>query len=70
MRNVCCPAYSICLDDAVKAEQPFSCDACIKRSTVAPIPHTELEASILLLWAIFRPERWRAYNELKAREGA
>jgi hypothetical protein len=43
MRNVCCPAYSICLDDAVKAGQTFACDDCIKRSLIDPIPFEELE---------------------------
>jgi hypothetical protein len=69
-RNVCCPAYDFCLSDAARTNQSFDCTRCGQRHTHEMIPWEEIEPCILLLWAAYRPERWRAYNQLRIAEAA
>jgi hypothetical protein len=68
MRNTLCPYYNECLDKrALKNLPPWSCESCRHKTTTTQIPDIEIEASYLLLWAIFKPERYSKYLELKVK---
>jgi hypothetical protein len=68
MRNALCVRYSKCLDLAARRNSEFDCRRCRLRSSHL-YPTITDEGSIILLWAIFKPERWEAFNQLR-RKGA
>ncbi len=61
MRNVRCPQYSRCLDDAIRQEQAgFTCLGCSHRYDEDRIDTTELIGCLMLLWRVFIPDRYHA----------
>jgi len=64
MRNVFCPKYSACLSKAAKNnDSDFDCTGCKHQREVADLPSADTEGDILLLWAIFKPDLYRAACE-------
>ncbi len=64
VRYVCCEFYNKCLDEAVKNSRVFNCFKC-KQFMHADIPSYEIEAAIILMWAIFRPERYSDLRDIE-----
>jgi hypothetical protein len=73
MRNVLCPSYRKCLNLAARRNRDFDCGRCRLRRTQPPdferrffLWH-DLDGCRLLLAALFFPDLYSAYNELKTR---
>jgi hypothetical protein len=64
IRNALCVRYEKCLDLAAKRDGGFDCRRCRLRSSHL-YPTIPDEGAIVLLWAIFKPERWEAFNQLR-----
>lgn len=62
-RNVFCPRYSKCLDRAADNNTGWDCAGCLhgKEQTFSG----DFMGETLFLWALFKPDLWRAYNEAK-----
>jgi len=69
MRNVRCPQYCQCLGAVISLGlDGVDCDGCQHARGAGPVDPTEIEGSIMLLWAIFRPALYRAARGVKALE--
>lgn len=72
LRNLCCPQYGSCLDLAVREGRGFACDSCQHIRDRTPDAERlfslalDQEGCQLLLVAIFDPERYHAYRELRS----
>lgn len=68
-RNIYCPYYTHCLDNAAQENAPgWSCDKCEHRlARGGSIDETEFLEYYLLLWGIFKPELLRRYREMQRR---
>lgn len=66
-RNVLCPYYRKCLDQAASQNSPgWDCSSCRHRNERADIGEIELERYQLFLWSIFRPKLYRKYRSTEA----
>lgn len=70
-RHVLCPCYPECLAIAAKSDKPFDCEICERRRSELPDFERRLslwkdvDGSRLLLAAIFWPELYHAFRELR-----
>lgn len=64
-----CPLYDKCLNAAIDLGMDgFECDGCQHAGEAGPVDPTEIEGSIMLLWAIFRPALYRAVRGVETME--
>jgi hypothetical protein len=67
VRNVSCPHYQRCLDQAAKKNAPgWDCSKCKHRNDRTDTEEIDLERYYLLLWGVFKPELYRKYRALEA----
>jgi len=71
MRNVLCPRYTTCLENAVRQSLPdFDCAGCPHEHDHEPIPPDEHVRAAILLAAAFRPKIYQKYREDTAKRFA
>ena len=69
MRNLFCPHYSQCLDEAVRRNLPsVECSGCEHRFEAEPLTAIEFFKCCLLFAAIFRPEVLKEYLDSARQE--
>ena len=62
MRNVTCPVYGTCLNDAIRRNLPgFECEGCLHEHDHDDIPENEPIRSIILLCAVFNRYLYRQF---------
>ena len=67
MRNIFCPYYSKCLDQAARQNSPgFDCSKCFHCKDKTDFGEIEMERYYLLLWGIFKPNLYRKYRALES----
>lgn len=60
-RNVWCPYYSACLDQACEANQPFDCDGCEFETDQSGKAKIDFFTDKLLIVAVFFPQIYKLY---------
>lgn len=66
IRNVLCPFYGKCLDQAVKENAAgWDCQPCVLYKVDGDIEETDFVGEQLFLWALFKPHLYKLYNESK-----
>ncbi|MBW1956699.1 MAG: hypothetical protein JRI76_14300 [Deltaproteobacteria bacterium] len=67
MRNVLCPLYGSCLDNAIRKSLPgFNCTGCPHESDCEPVPETEAIRCLFLYAAVFHPDQWQEYRKARS----
>jgi hypothetical protein len=70
MRNVLCPRYGACLDEAIKTNaKGFSCGGCPDEETEGPLDDDDPMGYILLWIAILEPDLYAEMLQLRRLEG-
>ena len=64
-RNVFCPYYNDCLDNAVKTGEIFSCKDCEFENERAEENQLDTFGCYLFLLAIYFPEAYRGYRRIE-----